>query len=72
MKVKVLFEDGICTGVYMDEEAQNANIDVTVIDFDYNLDSKTEVLVDELLNLESTSYSLTHCIEEEHEEDDDE
>lgn len=65
MVVKVLIEDGIVSGVYMDEEARKANIDVTVIDFDRNLDSKTEELVDELNGLESASYSLTHCIGEE-------
>lgn len=61
MVVKVLIEDGIVSGVYMDEEAEKANIDVTVIDFDHNLDSKTEELVEELIGLEESSYALTHC-----------
>lgn len=61
MVVKVLIEDGIVSGVYMDEEAEKANIDVTVIDFDHNLDSKTEELVEELIGLEENFYTLTHC-----------
>lgn len=61
MVIKVLIEGGIVSGVYMDKEAKKANIDVTVIDFDYNLDSKTEELVEELIDLEENSYALTHC-----------
>lgn len=61
MIVKVLFENGICSGVYMDEEAQKQKIQVTVIDADSNLGTDNEVVEDEIRGLRSVHYELTHC-----------
>lgn len=66
MIVKVLFENGICSGVYMDEEAQKQNIQVTVIDADDELGTNEEIVEEEIKGLKSISYDLTHCENEEY------
>ena len=62
-KIKIIFIDGLLSSVMMNQEALDADIDLDIINYDKNLDSRD--LLDKEFNetgmIHTGHYTLRHC-----------